>query len=576
MGSAGDFIRKTARDAALKAMQRLSQGTTGDTSQIFTIGCLNADQTKVTLPNGEVYNCQLKGQVAQPCNPVVRLNSTTYLMIGTETKMVQSDGGKSIWAMLAVYPPGAAFFSGFGPIMFPVFNVMNFSTLKQYYVPASMLPDVFEVDPDPDAITTDNGYKGVWASALNPNANTLVVVRVKHISRREQEPPFPPGLGIIPTTDTYSIKAYWNIIKNFGIDGETGRITSTDSTAITGGTRIYIHNMAVPGISDIPTDQMPVLPPTYTFNGWYRATTTKNLDADPVISFNADGDARIDLYGKWDSTLSAQAGYDDSTSPGVVKPYPGLGLFHLRTVGGLWNVKDLSVTGAQSSTNYGGSIDRRPLFGYTPSSALGYVSTSIWNTFSIRSLLLNTSDHRWGEYDPSSNEFGGATYFKYSSKEGVRAAAAFKFSSTGAQIPKMYFATDYSTLTDESDYNDNFSTKYIGDETRFYPVSQATTGWQTRHNSDGASGLFNLPLSFIKTVGTGRFQELYITYSSVGLHVEKVRNWRWNSDTQVIEDAGEMSAKEAEAALTVLGDGETYTDLNPHQITIMDFVVRNF
>lgn len=236
MGEAGDFVRKVARKAVLKAMTEFAQQAGYPANGLYQVGCLTADQTKVTLPDGSQFKVIIKGTVGDPCGPIVRMNSDTYYFLGSEIKMIQVDGGKD--GLVLITDDFQEYFikklktpNEFGDDIAP----------ELYKLPTTLLPTPdYVINPSTqfpfDAkLDNEKGYPEVLHTTTGggtiDNAGSFLPCNIVRFSYDQK------SLVMANFTDDNGITVFhWVIMKNFTLkkDPET-EVCTVESTTITSG-----------------------------------------------------------------------------------------------------------------------------------------------------------------------------------------------------------------------------------------------------------------------------------------------------------------------------------------------------
>jgi hypothetical protein len=271
MGQGREFVRKTTEDA-MRALMRGYIERSAAVGRPDVVGRTSPDGNYVYTETGEIRELISDGTPKEYDTTIVIDDKYAYKP-NPIRKHIQIDSTKSGFLLVGAYPsePGSATSSA---TSFPEFNIYNLKTGQRYRIPkehASLLTNIYLVDI---ATSDTNGMNGFWKCKLSPNRDKIVILRYKrnHISGAEV------GGGV------FGIKAYWAVISGFTLDA-TNSLVDLSSATVSGGTQAIAYGG-------------PTLPA--------RDHETYTMNAKGVISFDADGDPHLDLFG----STNAQ-GFDD-------------------------------------------------------------------------------------------------------------------------------------------------------------------------------------------------------------------------------------------------------------------------
>lgn len=359
MGKAGDFVRKTAREAALARMN--SMFSVSSTSPPFIqIGCLNANQTKVTLTDGTEWNVIIKGKIAGRCNPVVRLNATTFYMLGDESKAIESHSSVTApWMIVGPDPLDTT-------LPFPEFNLVDPKTWTSYRIPKESLSTIYDTSLD--------SHQGVWSCALSLNKKYITITRTAITNNF-------PDLS----TESEDVRIYCTVISNFKLDAEHNLVDLTNAT-ITNKVQNYVNDTPSIDPTSLPPPEgffwvqngavhiTPLFPPsatlpntvdcagrTYTFNGFNSLPSfSYRLFPRTVIGYDSSGIPIVNVVGYWQNLASAFATWiNPVTGLPITSAFYCHGGFNTIAYSGvvseikdqgLWLIKDFMGTAEHSIT----------------------------------------------------------------------------------------------------------------------------------------------------------------------------------------------------------------------------------
>jgi hypothetical protein len=493
VGQAGDYIRKRTEDG----MRSLLKGYISRADRIGrpdAIGKQTPDGQYVVLADGTTRKV-IKEGIPNKTDAVIKVTSDTVYMPSPYTRHIHVEGGNSVWAILGKYPDGTVFtsYAGFiprGASQFPVFNLVNLSSLAQYKVPASLLPNTYTIQAHSattfvgDTFAYDSGFNGMFAAALSPNGRTLVVVRAVWSFFTIADDPFTTTVS----DDRQFI--YWDIIKDFTVNGVTGEIESSD---VIGGSTTYNYTG--------PRTTGAAIPGSGQFN---------QFAGDPVIWFDADG-AHIDLVGYWASE------FDDTD---------------VTIDGGIWVVEGVEASGSQhyyslegsAGADYSTMDTENGGFGTSDSAGL-FVNRDNPVSFSSSDLLSG------GPY-PSYRDSNGQTARGYRTDDS-----------------KWLFLHPWNTISTDIDDPEvhTIAEQYITDSENCFP---AASEWLPKYNA----GTTTHSNGFVKTVGTALFQELQMTDLKANqIQKWRFDNDPLSPTYRTMVKTGTVAVKTAPSDMTVVG-----------------------
>lgn len=277
MGKGGDYVREQARIAALRGLQKLMMGTSNPANNsIFQIGQLNADQTRVTLPNGEEYNVRIKGKIAQSYGPCIKIDSTTVLMLGQEQPMIQIDGAAQFYIVSgdAGVPDNPAQIS----------VVRSGDSSTSYALPVDSTVSIFTdfVNGDPD---TPQHYGGAYYANLSPDRSQLTVVRLLSQFGGAR-------IGNEAGTPLPKIQVYWALYKGLGFSSNSSQITYS---SVVDGAYELPFNTTVANTAYLSQ----FLLPGYKFGcpGSRGLILSSYMEVEPLMAWDSDNNFSFDLIG---------------------------------------------------------------------------------------------------------------------------------------------------------------------------------------------------------------------------------------------------------------------------------------
>lgn len=558
MGSAGDYIRKIAREAAQTAFQVFVSNSTqipGEDPNWF-MGKVSPDRSFIEHPNGEVFDLLHTGIVAE-YNMAYKVTDTLAFAIGNpKPPQLNTDGGFKVWAILGVVTNQSNV-----PNSFPVFNLFNYSTLAQYKIPQSLLPNLFEVQPynstnfAGDTSITDLGYNGNFYAFITPNSKKLVFVRIRSSYQT-------PTVSI-PHFSTETLHISWNVVNSYTLNNINMTIESDD---VVGGSSNYTYNMSSTGF--VPT-YIPTSPGSpYTFSGWQNWFFTNYLEAAPYIWIDSNNSIHLDFFGYYASQRIDNSVWSPSQ--------PFSSGFYTADEGGLFKIDNILDSGTLTSTGFLGVMASANST-FSPFSSLidvastdqGFIFVAQGNSTEMRvpnnkNNVIRHTNNVLGV--PSSNKAKAG--FAYRDLGGSLALGLrSRFSSSGYSLC-LINPNSLSIVTEKSSV-DTFTTDYILDGISTYPLSNSTTGWQALYNTNPISR------GLIKTVGTRKFNELKVNSDLTGTEVQR---WRYENNIispnyNTMQPSGKVKLKSSNTPLTILDGNSVIVDNSPAPILVMDFTV---
>lgn len=291
MGFAGDFVRKAARDAIIKQMQNLFAVTPAP-SPIVSIGCINDDDpTKITLPDGSVYNVIIQGTVCGKCGPVTRMNSTTYLMVGADIKIKQADGGSKGYILSGAYLNGSLKGSIITSPFFiystawPTFTVFDVQNTSNYFeVPSDAFNSVFQTYFHPNN-PLSTGFDGTFWAQFSPGMTDLAIIRINNINDNVLTSGITSGNGVSPHHDIA-----WMILNGIGFDTKNNLLTYK---SIGDGATTINYQGQYATVAEFPPHNGHLLS--------YNIGNTQFFQ--PYCWWDTAGTFHFDLLGNWNSQI---------------------------------------------------------------------------------------------------------------------------------------------------------------------------------------------------------------------------------------------------------------------------------